>query len=282
MTSCGCSSAATLARIFATASGSTSSSVWTRIARSAPIASAVRRVSCAFAGPIETATISVATPFSFRRMASSTAISSNGFMLILTFMRSTPEPSIFTRGLTLKSMTRLTATRSFILCLQSSSRDGRFDFGDDFLRGVAEIVRGDDRKSARREDVLALLHVGPFEPDHQRHVERHFSCGRDDAFRDDVAAHYPAEDVDEDAFHRRVAEDDLERRGDLLLRGAAADVEEVGRLRAFELDDVHRRHREAGAVHHAADRPVELDVRKVVFRRLDLHRVFFGKIAEFF
>ena len=42
-----------------------------------------------------------ALPFSFRRMASSTAISSNGFMLILTFARSTPVPSAFTRGFTL-------------------------------------------------------------------------------------------------------------------------------------------------------------------------------------
>ena len=42
---------------------------------------------------------SVATPFSRNRSASSTAISSNGFMLILTFARSTPVPSDLTRGL---------------------------------------------------------------------------------------------------------------------------------------------------------------------------------------
>jgi hypothetical protein len=35
------------------------------------------------------------------QIASSTAISSNGFMLILTFARSTPLPSAFTRTLTL-------------------------------------------------------------------------------------------------------------------------------------------------------------------------------------
>ena len=99
----GASSSATAFRIFATASGSTSapSSTCTSTARSAPIASAVRSVSCAFAGPTDTATISEAAPFSFRRMASSTAISSNGFMLIFTFARSTPLPSDFTRGFTL-------------------------------------------------------------------------------------------------------------------------------------------------------------------------------------
>ena len=88
-------------RILATASGSTSSSVSTRIARSAPIASAVRSVSWHFCTPIETATTSVTAPFSRSRSASSTAISSNGFMLILTFARSTPDPSTFTRGFTL-------------------------------------------------------------------------------------------------------------------------------------------------------------------------------------
>jgi hypothetical protein len=97
----GCSSAAILARSLATPSGSTSASEGDEIARSAPMASAVRKVSCALAGPIDTTTISVAAPFSFRRMASSTAISSNGFMLILTLARSTPEPSAFTRGFTL-------------------------------------------------------------------------------------------------------------------------------------------------------------------------------------
>ncbi|AMK22961.1 hypothetical protein K426_10080 [Sphingobium sp. TKS] len=60
-----------------------------------------KSVSCAFASPIETATISVPWPFSFRRIASSTAISSKGFMDIFTLARSTPVPSGFTRGLTL-------------------------------------------------------------------------------------------------------------------------------------------------------------------------------------
>ena len=44
---------------------------------------------------------SVATPFSFRRTASSTAISSKGFMDILTLAISTPVLSALTRTLTL-------------------------------------------------------------------------------------------------------------------------------------------------------------------------------------
>ena len=50
----------------------------------------------------------------------------------------------------------------------------------------------------------------------------------------------------------------------------AADVEEVGGLAAIELDDVHGRHGEAGAVHHACDIPVKLDVVQVKLRRFDL------------
>src|SRR6188474_3286797 len=106
---------------FATASGSTTASVFTRIPRSAPIASAVRMVSDACAGPIDTAMISVALPASFKRIASSTAISSKGFIDILMLASSTPEPSGLTRILTLKSTTRFTGTRIF---MNSPSRAG--------------------------------------------------------------------------------------------------------------------------------------------------------------
>ena len=69
--------------------------------RSAPMAMAVRSVSWHLDTPHETVTISVAAPFSLSRTASSTAISSKGFMLILTLAMSTPLPSLLTRTLTL-------------------------------------------------------------------------------------------------------------------------------------------------------------------------------------
>src|SRR5262245_52328328 len=114
MTSCGDSFAAMALSSFATASGCSSASLSTRMARSAPSASAVRSVSWQAPTPHDTATISLATPFSLSRTASSTAISSNGFIDILTLAVSTPLPSGFTRTLTLKSTTRLTETRIFI------------------------------------------------------------------------------------------------------------------------------------------------------------------------
>mmetsp|Transcript_22629 Transcript_22629/g.76017 ORF Transcript_22629/g.76017 Transcript_22629/m.76017 type:complete len:274 (-) Transcript_22629:58-879(-) len=68
--------------------------------RSAPMASATRMVSCACCGPMETATTSLAIPFSLSRTLSSTAISSKGFMDILTPLVSTPILSGRTRTLT--------------------------------------------------------------------------------------------------------------------------------------------------------------------------------------
>ena len=88
---------------------------------------------------------------------------------------------------------------------------------------------------------------------------------RDDAGGDDVAIHDAAENVHEDALHVRVAQNDLERRRDLFLARAAADVEEVRRAAAEMLDDVHRRHRQARAVDEAGDAAVELDVIEIEF-----------------
>ena len=106
--------------------------------------------------------------------------------------------------------------------------------------------------------------------------------GGHDAFGDHVAAHDSAEDVDQDAFDVGVREDQLESLGHALARGAAADVEKVGRLAAVELDDVHGGHGEPGAVHHAPDVAVELDVVEVVARRLELGRVFLVLVAQLF
>ena len=124
MTRPGCSASTTPFRSLATASGSTMPSTWTRMPRSAPMARPVRSVSCACAGPIETTTTSSALPASFRRSASSTAISSNGFIAILVLARSTPEPSGFTRGFTFASITRFTGTSTFMARLSSCRGQG--------------------------------------------------------------------------------------------------------------------------------------------------------------
>src|SRR5207253_6053966 len=87
-------------------------------------------------------------------------------------------------------------------------------------------------------------------------------------------------DVDQDAFDVRIGGDALERGRDLLLGGAAAHVEKVRGRSAVELDDVHGRHGETGAVDHAADSAFQRDVVEIVFGRLDLFVVFLAQVAQ--
>ena len=102
----------------------------------------------------------------------------------------------------------------------------------------------------------------------------------DQAAGDLVAAGDAAEDVDEDRIDLRVVEDDPHRGRDLVGPRATADVEEVGRLAAGPLDEIHRRHRKPGAVDHAADRPVELDEREAGLARLTVGRRLLVGIAQ--
>jgi hypothetical protein len=92
--------------------------------------------------------------------------------------------------------------------------------------------------------------------------------------------HDAAEDIDQDALDLGVLEHDLEGFGDLLGGRTAADVEEVGRLGAEQLDRVHGGHGQTGAVHQAADVAVERDVGEVELGGLDLVGVFFVEVAE--
>ncbi len=87
----------------------------------------------------------------------------------------------------------------------------------------------------------------------------------DDPLGDDVAFHDAPENIDEDDLHVGVRQNDLERFGDLIDRGAAAHVQEIRRLAAVELDDVHGGHGQTRAVHHATDVAVQTDVREAHF-----------------
>ena len=66
------------------------------------------------------------------------------------------------------------------------------------------------------------------------------------------------------------------------LVGAAADVEEIGRLAAVVLDDVHGAHGQPGPVHQAADGPRQADVAEAGAGRAQLGWIFFGFVPIFF
>ena len=60
----------------------------------------------------------------------------------------------------------------------------------------------------------------------------------------------------------------------------AADVEKIRRLGAVQLDDVHRRHRQARAVDQTADVAVEGDVVQVRLLGADVQRLFLRLICH--
>src|SRR5690606_8847118 len=129
----------------------------------------------------------------------------------------------------------------------------------DLARAVLHVRGADDVEAGLVDDPLAELGVRALEPHDERHLEAHLLDGRDDAVRDRVALHDAAEDVDEDPPDVWVTSDDLECRRDVLLGGAAADIEEVRRLAADLRDRVHRRYGQTGAVDETAVVAVELD-----------------------
>src|SRR5690606_32199451 len=153
--------------------------------------------------------------------------------------------------------------------------DGGYDAGGRFGHGVG----ADDGQPRVGQHFLAQFFVGALHADDQRHVQVDGLARGDHAFGDDVAAHDAAEDVDQDGLHALVLEHDLEGFGHFLGRGAAANVQEVGRLAAEQLDGVHGGHGQAGAVDQAADVAVELDVGQVELAGFDFSGIFFVEVA---
>src|SRR5438874_6699313 len=151
---------------------------------------------------------------------------------------------------------------------------------DDLPRRFIHAVGGGELHTALAQQPLPFIDIGAFHSDDDRHGHAEILDCRDDALRQDVAAQDAAENVDQNRFHLFVRHEDLEGVADLLGIRAAADVQEVRRLPSRQLDDVHRRHRQAGAVHHAADVAVEMDVIEIELRRFDLERILLAEIAQ--
>ena len=66
----------------------------------------------------------------------------------------------------------------------------------------------------------------------------------------------------------------------LIFVGTAANVEKVGRLAAVVLDQVHRAHRQPGAVDETGDITVQVDVGKAALAGPQLGRVFLGGVQR--
>ena len=151
---------------------------------------------------------------------------------------------------------------------------------DNFLSRIGEVIGGDNGETGFLNEFFALIDIRALQPDHERHRQLHGFHGIDDAGGDDVAFHDAAENIHQDGFHIAVGHEDLKGFRDLFLRGAAADIEEVGWVAAMIFDDIHGGHREAGAVYETGDVAVEPDVIEMMFGRLDFARIFFFQIAH--
>src|SRR5205823_6621156 len=112
---------------------------------------------------------------------------------------------------------------------------------------------GGGRELAALEQLETLLGPGAGHSDDDRDLDVHCAGRLEDSPGDLVAAGDAAEDVEQHALDVLVHQHDLERLADLVGPGAAADVEEVGRLAAGAVHQVEGHHRVAGPVPDDAD-----------------------------
>src|SRR6185369_2280125 len=149
-----------------------------------------------------------------------------------------------------------------------------------FLRGVLHPVRNREVQTRLTNDALTFFNVRSFKPHDHRNLHAEIARGFNYSSRHHVATHDTAEDVDQNCLHIFIREQDSKRSFNSFLRRAATNVEEVRRFATCKFDDVHRCHRETGAVNHARDVAVEFDVVEIKLRRLDLEWLFFVEIAQ--
>src|SRR3954471_15003144 len=125
---------------------------------------------------------------------------------------------------------------SAVSCSRVPGRSGG-ELGGAAGGAVHGVHHGHQRVVRLGEDPPALLDVVAVQPDDQRlaGLVAELAQGGHDAVGDGVAGGDPAEDVDEDALDGRVGQDDPQPVGHHLGRGAAADVQEVGRADPAEL-----------------------------------------------
>src|SRR5690349_9413874 len=164
------------ARTRATASGSSTWSERTRMARSAPIARPVRSCSCDVFCPIETSTTSVPATFSLMRRASSIAISSNGLITHLTLSVEIPVPSAPILMMVSGSGTRFTVTRIFT----------RIPPNDALQRKGLHRRRGPSQRHARRDSTALRLAAADVEPEPARELAARLEDERRDLLLDPV------------------------------------------------------------------------------------------------
>ena len=151
----------------------------------------------------------------------------------------------------------------------------------DFLGAVLHATFGNrERQSRFFQNFAALLDVGAFHAHDNGKLEIQIAGRGNDTGRQNVAAQDAAKDVDEDALYFGIAGQNLEGVLHLLGVGASANVEEIRGRAASQLDDVHGGHGQTGAIDHAANGAVKLDVVELVARGLHFEWIFLVEVAQ--
>ena len=151
----------------------------------------------------------------------------------------------------------------------------------DFLGGVGEVIGwGQLFDVGLFEQLAGALDVGALQTHHHRHLEADLLGGGDQGLCDRVTLGDTTEDVDQHALDLGVSQNDPEGFGGTLGGDGTADVEEVGRLAAVQLDDVHGGHGQTGPVDQAADVAIESDIGQVEFLGPQLGLVLLRRVVH--
>src|SRR6266568_4432914 len=132
------------------------------------------------------------------------------------------------------------------------------------LRRIFHGFRDDKVQSRLLQNLSSLLDIRAFQTQHDWQLNMGFLSGLDHTCRQCVHSQNTAKDVDQHCFDILITQKNLESVCYLVSIRAATHVQKIRRHPARILDDVHGRHGQPGAVHHAADVSIQLDVVQAV------------------
>jgi len=147
------------------------------------------------------------------------------------------------------------------------------------LSSSLEIINRENLEARVVNELVGLLHVGALQTGNDGDLEVERLDDSDQTLGDGIAAHNTAEDVDKNGRDLGIGGDQLEGLLDGGRGSTTADVKEVSRLAAIQLDNIHGGHGQTGTVDQAADVTVELDEVQAGLRGANLLGILLGGVA---
>lgn len=114
---------------------------------------------------------------------------------------------------------------------------------------------------------MSFLHVCTLKTTDDWSSKVHLLDDIDQTLRNGVTSNYAAEDVDENCRNFWIAGDEIEGRSNSFGSRTSANVQEIRRGAAVELDDVHCGHCEASTIHKTANIAIQFDEIETMSRK---------------